>query len=193
MKIKKSLPSGSVPQHTFPKAERCGATIGYIWYNKSAQTHLRQRSDPTSADVLEITSLTLKGAPLLLRDQRGVFIFFIKCVSSLAGATSNILFLCDEAQSVPPCSIQFGPAVLVPAVCRLSADDCVHFSISALCLSVPAFSLDHVHVTRSGLCQWKLKGTSHVIALHARSRRAVHVPRKQDDAPLIQASGGVFI
>lgn len=49
----------------------------------------------------------------------------------------------------------------------------------ALELCVPAFSLDHVHVTRSGLCQWKLKGTSHVMALCARSRRPVRAPEKQ--------------
>lgn len=40
-------------------------------HNTSAQTHLRQQygADSTSAELLEITSLTLKGAPLLLRDR----------------------------------------------------------------------------------------------------------------------------
>lgn len=53
-------------------------------HNKSAQTHLRQqhRVDPTSAELLEITSLTLRGAPLLLRDQRDQSVsLLLKCVS----------------------------------------------------------------------------------------------------------------
>lgn len=63
-----------------------------------------------------------------------------------------------------------------PSAHPLPYNDCVHFSISALWLRVPAFSLDHVHVTRSRLCQWKLKGTSHEMALHARSRQPARVP-----------------
>lgn len=74
--------------HTFPKS--CEMRVLAPEYstlsghNKSAQTHLRQqhRVDPTSAELLEITSLTLRGAPLLLRDQRDQSVsLLLKCVS----------------------------------------------------------------------------------------------------------------
>lgn len=82
----------------------------------------------------------------------------------------------NESDSARPGQDRMGSAQpLCPSPrrgCCVLLNDCVRFgplSISqelfALWLSVPALSLYHVHVTRSGRCQWKLKGTSHVMAL----------------------------
>lgn len=188
-------------KRTFPTAGRCGSSLQYC--RLPGTTQIRERTcgsnaetDPASAELLEKNFIHGDRRPASAPGPGNIFLFFPSACHSWQvqlRIESSCPMRRSEPDSARPGQDRLGSASLSPRraaggrqmTASVSSPFSIRKELPALRLCVPAFSLYHVHVTRSGLCQWKLKGTSHVMALCARSRWPVRVPEKQAP-PLIK-------